>query len=154
VSQGRTTNAPFWCAIVAQVAGAQIVIWDGRPLYEKLVTGATKVGSPRDYALGLAAIVLMQAGYWFAYRRQPRLRFARHALIGHLLACAGAMSFLFVAALGTVILLDHWEEWSFVLWKACMLVAMMFAFYCYKRQLVGLGESMSDAVTPEGSGRS
>jgi len=42
----------------------------------------------------------------------------------------------------TVVLLDHWREWQFVFWKAGMLVAMIFAFYCYERQFVGLGETV------------
>ena len=139
----------FWCAIAVQVAGAHIIIWDGRPLYQQLVTGATNVGSPKDYALDFTAIVIMQVGYWAAYRLQPHLRFRRNVPVGHLLCCIGEVSFLFIAALGTVVLLDHWREWQFVLWKAGMLVGMIFAFYCYERQLVGLGERMLESVKKE-----
>lgn len=92
--------------------------------------------------MGFTAVIMMQMGYWFAYGVQRNLRFGRKVLIGHVLCCVGEVSFLFIAALGTVILLDHWHEWQFVFWKAGMLIAMIFAFYCYKRQLVGLGETM------------
>ena len=129
----------FWCTIAAQVAAAQIIIWDGRPLYQRLVTGATNVGSAKDYALGF---VVMQVSYWAAYRIQRHLRFRRNVFVGHLLCCVGEVSFLFIAALGTVVFLDRWHELQFVLWKAAMLVGMIFAFYCYERQLVGLGERM------------
>ena len=136
------TKLLFWCAIAAQVAGSQIIIWDRRPLYQRLVTGATNVGSAKDCTLGFMAIVVMQLGYWLAYRLQPYLRFRRNVLVGHLLCCIGEVSFLFVAALGTIVLLDRWHELQFVLWKAGMLVGMIFASYCYERQLVGLGERM------------
>jgi len=149
VTKESTNKVLFWCAIAAQVAGAQIIIWDGRPLYQQLMTGATNVGSPKDYALDFMAIAVMQVGYWFAYRLQPRLRFRRNAVVGHLLCCIGEVSFLFIAALGTVVLLDHWREWQFVSWKAGMLVGMIFAFYCYERQLVGLGERMLKSVDNE-----
>ena len=142
-------KVPFWCAIVAQIAGAQTLIWDGRPLYQRLVTGATNLGSAKDYALGFTAILLMQVAYWAAYRLQPYLRFRRHVLVGHLLCCIGEVSFLFIAALGTVVLLDRWHELQFVLWKAGMLVGMIFAFYCYKSQLVWLGERMLKPVNNE-----
>jgi hypothetical protein len=82
----------FWCAIAVQVAGAHIIIWDGRPLYQQLVTGATNVGSPKDYALDFTAIVIMQVGYWAAYRLQPHLRFRRNVPVGHLLCCIGEVS--------------------------------------------------------------
>ena len=139
-----------------QVAGAQIIIWDGRPLYQQLMTGATNVGSRKDYALGFVALAAMQLGYWFAYRLQPHLRFRRNVLVGHLFCCIGEVSFLFIAALGTVVLLDHWREWQFVSWKAGMLVGMIFAFYCYERQFVGLGERMlkppnDEVAEPTGS---
>ena len=124
-------------------------IWDGRPLYQRLVTGATNLGSAKDYALGFVAIVVMQVGYWFAYRLQPHLRFRRNVFVGHLLCCIGEVSFLFIAALGTVVLLDRWHELQFVLWKAGMLVGMIFAFYCYERQLVGLGETMLKPLDDE-----
>jgi len=92
--------------------------------------------------MGFAAIVIMQVGYWFAYCLQSRLRFKRNVIVGHLLCCIGEVSFLFIAALGTVTLLDHWREWQFVFWKAGMLFGIIFAFYCYERQFVGLGEAM------------
>ena len=149
MTKESTNKLLFWCAIVAQVVGAQIIIWDGRPLYQRLVTGASNLGSARDYALGFTAILIMQAGYWVAYHLQPHLRFRRNVLVGHFLCCIGEVSFLFIAALGTVVLLDRWHQLQFVLWKAAMLVGMIFAFYCYERQLVGLGERMLDPSNNE-----
>ena len=95
-----TSKVLFWCAIVAQVIGAQLIIWYGRPLYQRLVTGATNLGSAKDYALGFTAILIMQVGYWFAYRLQPHLRFRRNVLVGHLVCCVGEVSFLFYCCSG------------------------------------------------------
>jgi hypothetical protein len=40
---------PFWGAIIAQVAGAQVFFWDALPDYQELTSGAVVVGTPRDF---------------------------------------------------------------------------------------------------------
>jgi len=111
------SKALFWCAIAAQGGRCADNHLRWAPLYQRLVTGATNVGSAKDYALGFMAIVVMEVSYWAAYRLQPHLRFRWNVLVGHLLCCIGEVSFLFIAVLGTVVLLDRWHDLQFALWK-------------------------------------
>ena len=39
----------FWGAIIAQVVGAQVFVWDALPDYQELSAGAVVVGTPRDF---------------------------------------------------------------------------------------------------------
>ena len=132
----------FWSAVAIQVAGAQIYLWDVLPNYQRLTSGAGHVGSPADYALGLTGIVLMQSGYWSARRFEPLTGFRRRTVIGHLMLCFGEVSFFFINSLAAIILFDHWKKTEFSPWKLLVLAASIFAFFCYKYQLVKIGDAM------------
>jgi hypothetical protein len=53
----------FWCAIIAQIAGAQVFFWDALPDYRELTAGAVVVGTPQDFALAVFGLVVMQSAY-------------------------------------------------------------------------------------------
>jgi hypothetical protein len=46
---GSASKRLFWCAIIAQVVGAQVFFWDALPDYQELTAGAVVVGTPRDF---------------------------------------------------------------------------------------------------------
>jgi len=139
---GSATKALFWCAIAAQVAGAQVFFWDALPDYRELTAGVLEVGTPKDYALAAVGIVVMQLGYWYARGLQPQIRFRHRVVLGHVFLCVSEVSFFFVSALATVAAFDHWRRGHFVLWKVTLLVSAIFAFFCYKRQLASVGDAM------------
>ena len=62
----------FWCAIIAQVIGAQVFFWDALPDYQELTAGAVVVGTPRDFVVAVFGLVLMQSAYWYGRRLQPQ----------------------------------------------------------------------------------
>jgi hypothetical protein len=138
----------FWYAVAAQVVGAQVYFWDALPNYQRLTAGATSTGTVGDYALGITGIVLMQAGYWLANRLGPLSGFRRRTFLGHVMLCIGEISFFFINSLAAVILFDNWNDMEFALWKALVLAASIFAFFCYKCQLVGIGEAMLTELEP------
>jgi len=139
---GSASKRLFWWAIIAQVVGAQVFFWDALPDYQELTAGAVVVGTPRDFAIAVFGLVLMQSAYWYARRLQPEIRFRHRVVLGHVLLCVSEVSFFFVSALATVALFDHWKRSQFVLWKAMLLVSAIFAFFCYKRQLAGVGDTL------------
>ena len=132
----------FWCAIAAQVVGAQIFFWDALPDYRAFTAGAGEVASPEDFAVAGLGIFIMQLAYWPARRLQFQMHFAHRVILGHLLLCVSELSFFFIAALATVAVFDHWKESQFTLWKFILLSAASFAFVCYKRQLAMIGDAM------------
>jgi hypothetical protein len=136
------TKALFWCVIVAQVAGAQLFFWDTLPDYQELTQGELVVGTPKDFAIAVFGLVVMQSAYWYARRLQPQVRFRYRVLLGHVLLCVSEVSFFFVSALATVAMFDHWKRSQFVFWKLTLLASALFAFFCYKRQLASVGDAL------------
>ena len=122
--------------------------WDALPDYRQLTTGAVVVGTPRDFAVAVIGLVLMQSAYWYARRLQPEIQFRHRVVLGHVLLCVSEVSFFFVSALATVAMFDHWKRSQFVPWKLMLLVSAIFAFFCYKRQLASVGEALLE-IHPE-----
>jgi hypothetical protein len=136
------TKPLFWGAIIAQVVGAQVFFWDALPDYQELTAGGVAVGTPRDFAVAVLGLVIMQSAYWYARRLQPQVRFRHRVLLGHVLLCVSEVSFFFVSALATVAMFDHWKRSQFVPWKLLLLASAIFAFFCYKRQLASVGDAL------------
>jgi hypothetical protein len=152
----------FWGAIIAQVVGAQVFFWDALPDYQVLTAGGVVAGTPRDFAVAVLGLVLMQSAYWYARRLQPQIRFRRRVVLGHVLLCVSEVSFFFVSALATVAMFDHWERSEFVPWKLILLASAIFAFFRYKRQLGSVGDALLEikpehaettTVEPKGTGK-
>ena len=135
----------FWCAITAQVVGAQVFLWDALPDYQELTEGAVVAGTLRDFAVAVFGLVMMQSGYWYARRLQAEVQFRHRVVLGHVLLCVSEVSFFSVSALATVAMFDHWKRSEFVLWKAILLASAIFAFFCYKRQLASVGDALLEA---------
>ena len=149
---GSASKARFWWAIIAQVAGAQLFFWDTLPDYQELTEGAVVVGTPKDFAVAVFGLVVMQSTYWYACRLQPKIQFRHRVVLGHVLLCVSEVSFFFVSALATVAMFDHWRRSQFVFWKLMLLVSALFAFFCYKRQLASVGDALLEAQ-PERAGK-
>lgn len=130
----------FWLAMVSQVAGAQMILWNGIPLYHRLVAGQR--GDPQDLVMAAIAVLVMQPAYWVARSVQPRLRFGRHVFVGHVMRCAAETSFVFPSTLLAVVVLDEWEHLHIVPWKIALMGALVFAMYCIKMQWESLGDAL------------
>jgi hypothetical protein len=100
------------------------------------------LGTPRDFALAVLGIVIMQLGYWISRDLQSQMQFGHRVILGHVLLCVAEVSIFFISALATVAVFDHWRRSQFVLWKFMFLATAIFAFFCYKRQLASLGDAM------------
>ena len=159
---GSASKHLFWCAIIAQVVGAQVFFWDALPDYRELTEGAVVVGTPEDFAFAVFGLVVMQSAYWYSRRLQPQIRFRHRVVLGHVLLCVSEVSFFFVSALATVAMFDHWRRSQFVFWKLMLLASALFAFFCYKRQLASVGDALleiqpGDAgktpIEPKGTGK-
>src|SRR5437763_749709 len=99
---GSASKRLFWWAIIAQVVGAQVFFWDALPDYQELTAGAVVVGTPRDFAIAVFGLVLMQSAYWYARRLQPEIRF-RHRVVLVMSCSVLARSVSFLSA--------HWRRW-------------------------------------------
>ena len=131
----------FWCAIVAEGAGSQAILWNGIPVYRRLSQGGEGAGS-MHFVLAAIVVIVMQTAHWVAFRLRPQLRFRRNVFLGYVLVFVGDLSMFFISALAVVVLIDRGAELEFVLWKVLLLVALLFAIFSYKHQLSKLGDSI------------
>ena len=132
----------FWCLIAAEAAGSQAILWNGIPIYRRLLSPGTKGAVSEDFVLVAIVVIVMQVAHWIAFRLRPQLRFRRNVFLGYALVFIGELSMFFINALAVVILIDRGAELGFVLWKVVLLVALLFAIFSYKYQLSKLGDSI------------
>jgi Na+-transporting NADH:ubiquinone oxidoreductase subunit NqrB len=135
----------FWCLIAAEAAGSQAIVWNGIPIYRRLLSPGMEGADSRDFVLTTLVVIVMQVAHWAAFRLRPQLRFRRNVFLGYVLMFIGELSLFFVSALAVLILFDRGAELDFVLWKILILVAILFAICSYKYQLTELGESLVEA---------
>ena len=134
----------FWWLIAGEAAGSQAILWNGIPIYRRLLSPGTAGAGLQDFILVTIAVIVMQVAHWLAFRLRPNLRFRRNVFLGYVLVFIGELSMFFVSALAVVILFDRGAELDFALWKILVLVAILFAIFSYKYQLSELGESIID----------
>ncbi len=132
----------FWCLIAAEAAGSQAILWNGIPIYRRLLSGGMEGAVSKDFVRVAIVVIVMQVAHWVAFRLRPQLRFPRNVFLGYALVFIGELSMFFISALAVVILIDRGAELGFVLWKVVLLVALLFAIFSYKYQLSKLGDSI------------
>ena len=134
----------FWYLVVVQAVASYVIIWTWGPTYVRLITNGTLATYPRQFAISLAAIAVMQAAYWPAHAIKHELDFRSNVLLGHVLLCLGEFSLFFAAAVTTVVLFDHFREQPRIPWKLGVLALSLFAISCFKYQLMSVGEKLID----------
>ncbi len=132
----------FWCLIAAEAAGSQAILWNGIPIYRRLLSPGTEGADPKNFIRAAIVVIVMQVVHWVAFRLRPHLRFRRNVFLGYVLVFIGELSMFFISALAVVTLIDRGAELDFVLWKVLVLVALLFAIFSYKYQLGKLGDSI------------
>ena len=135
----------FWCLFVVQVAGVLVILWEGLPVYWRLLSGKNGSATLNDFLVAGSTTVVMQLAYWLAYPLQRGLQFRRSVFVGHVLLWFGELSYFFPHALAALILFDRFkelEELEFVPERMVVLIAILFAVYCFKHQLETLGDAI------------
>ena len=136
-----------WLLFTAETMGALIILWNGVPIHQRLLMGSTAdQASPRVFVLGAVAIILIQSAYWIRLRRLPPLRFKRQLVLGHAIQFLGRLSFVFIGGLFSVVFFTRFEELEFSIWKALLLMAVLFSLFCYTLDLDRLGKAFSEPV--------
>lgn len=127
-----------------QTLGFLIVAWNGLPLYRELV------GDPSAYAnreetlvWALAAIVLMQAGYWSRYRMHPPMPRARSALLGHVVQFAGRLEFTLATAVFSFVYITQ-KLGQLSAGRDVLTLAVLFSLFLYMEELQVLGRHLRD----------
>ncbi len=103
--------------------------------------------SPRESVVQLLlAAALGQACYWYRLHRVALPAIRRNLPLGHLLAFASRIGFIFGSALFSVYFLRHAPVVDLstvnLVWRGGLLLAILFSLYCYTLELERLGAAL------------
>ena len=94
----------------------------------------------------LLAAALGQACYWYRLHRVTLPAIRRNLPLGHLLAFASRIGFIFGSALFSVYFLRHAPvvqlSTADLIWRGGLLLAILFSLYCYTLELERLGSAL------------
>ena len=82
----------FWCLIAAEAAGSQAILWNGIPIYRRLLSAGTEGAGSTNFVLAAIVVIVMQVAHWVAFRLRPQLQFRRNVFLGHVLVFIGELS--------------------------------------------------------------
>jgi uncharacterized membrane protein len=124
-----------------QTIGATIFFGKGIPLYRRAFVDPASHQAQLDTLIwSIVSIVLIQSGYWIAYRVRPSQPLFTHALLGHVILFLARLGFIVIAAIfGFVFLLQRPE---FVIPSTRYVIAFisLFSVFCYVHEIERWGK--------------
>jgi hypothetical protein len=132
----------------AQTACAAVVLANIHAGFRLLIEniGAHNAAKPGSLIPIVSAAALGQACYWYRLRNVPVPASYRNIPLGHLLAFASRLGFIFGGALFSVYFLRHAPELALaplaIAWRGAVLIAILFSLYCYTLELERLGGAL------------
>jgi len=134
--------------LAAQTACAAVMLVNIHAGFRILIEnlGTPNASSPASIIPLLVAAALGQACYWYRLRNVPIPTHYRNMALGHLLAFASRLGFIFGGALFSVYFLRHAPALALnpldIVWRGGLLIAVLFALYCYTLELERLGGAL------------
>ena len=128
--------------LAAQTAGAAIVIWNGAPIYRQIVTDASRHQPQKATLLwAVAAVVMLQSGYWLRLRFHPTLPRWENVVFSHIVLFLGRLSFILAAATFSVVFFLRPEGLHLPFSRVVLLLSVLFSMFCYSLELEWLGKA-------------
>ena len=119
------------------------------------------IGMPNSPSLGsviqfILAALIGQALYWRRQRTVAVPSLYKNVVIGHLIAFASKIGFIFGGALFSLYILRHVLEFDLdyhdLSWRGGVLIAILFNLYCYTLELERLGNALQEKPRQEALG--
>ncbi|WP_439496736.1 hypothetical protein [Bosea sp. (in: a-proteobacteria)] len=136
--------------LLAQTICAAIILYHIQSAFRVLLDS---IGRPNSASLSnviqLACAALAgQACYWWRLRKVAVPNSYRNVFLGHLLAFASRIGFIFGGALFSLYFLRHVPALDLgyldLSWRGALLIAILFALYCYLLELERLGNAFQE----------
>lgn len=122
--------------LFAQTAGLAIILWQGAPVYRRIVAGFPGPSAgPRAIILAILAVVLIQGAYWLRTAIIPSLMLPPNKFLTHIVLFLGRLSFIFGAALFTAVMYYRFPELEKSMPRLAVLIAVLFSVFCYSLEL-------------------
>src|SRR6266516_1534910 len=136
-----------WLLFTAESVGALLILWNGVPIYRRLLMGVTEQAGANVFLWVSIGVAVIQSAYWVRLRCFPPLRFNRQLVLGHAIQFLGRLSFVFIGGLFGVVFFTRFEQLEFSIWKILFLLAVLFSLFCYTFDLDRLGKAFWEAQT-------
>lgn len=149
MSSVRASNARRYALLLAvQTLCAAIVLFNIHASFRLLIEniGTPNLSTRLSIVQLLLAAAAGQACYWYRVNQLALPAIRRNLPLGHLLAFASRIGFIFGSALFSVYFLRHAPVVDLsaanLIWRGTLLLAILFALYCYTLELERLGAAL------------
>jgi hypothetical protein len=117
--------------------------WKGLPLYRQLVDSPTTFETREPiWGWALAAIVLIQVGYWMQYILQPALPHLASVVLGHIVLFLARLSFLLATSVFSFVFIAKKLESQLMAFELATIIVALFSLFCYMQELQRLGTAL------------
>jgi hypothetical protein len=126
-----------------QTVGALAFFWKGIPLYRDVLADPSK-HHPRESIMVwvLAAIVLIQLGFWACYRLQPPVFRFTNSLFSQAMLFLGRMAFVFASTVFGFVFIANKPNYRAYGFQYLVILAGLFSLYCYTQELERLARTL------------
>ena len=144
----KSSPSRYAILLAAQTACAAVMLVNIHSAFRTLIEniGTPNASTPASVIQLLIAAAIGQACYWYRLRHVPLPANCRNVALGHLLAFASRLGFIFGGALFSVYFLRHAPELTLgplaIAWRGTLLIAILFSLYCYTLELERLGATL------------
>lgn len=145
----RRSNLAYWCLLAVQSLAALSITAFVHSAFRTMIDsiGVQQQMSVADLVLLGASIFVGQICYWVRFYK-IEIPTYRNAAIGHVFAFGGKIGFIMGGALFSLFFLRHMPEIAQyhnvagLVWRGAIVIATIFALYCYTFELERLGTTM------------
>jgi hypothetical protein len=129
--------------LALQTIGAILFYWKMVPLYQQLVADPTAYATREETRVwSLAAIALIQVGYWVRYRVRPALPGHVNPVLGHFVLFVSRLSFILATAVFSFVFISQRLASQMPAARYVLTLAGLFSLFCYMQELNRLGNVM------------
>jgi hypothetical protein len=131
---------PYLSLFALQTIGTVMLYWKIVPLYRLLSADPTTYGRRADTTLwSLAAIALIQVGYWVRYRTDPATPNLVSITLGHIAVFLSRLVFTLATAVFSFIFISQKLASEMPVLRYVLTVVGLFSLFLYSQELHHLG---------------
>ena len=123
--------------------GAAMIACITLPVYRTAVADPSSYRpNPTNVAWSLAAMIVMQAGYWVRRRLRPQPPAFRNAVLGHVIVFTGRMTFVLATSVFGFVFITRRDEFHLGMPGYVITLLALFCWFCYTQDLQRLGDAL------------
>jgi hypothetical protein len=144
------TDKRYALLLAGQTIGSIFLLSQCIPIYSRLLEnpGSPQRLEPVMVTATVLSIMLIQCAYWYRVFNVALPVQNTRVVYGHLVLFTSRLGFIVASSLFSFVLFRHLPEFNFVgnwlsfLWRAGLLLALLFSLYCFTNELERLGTAL------------